>query len=91
MPEITEQLIQLGPTAVVAIVAFWAIVEVLKLKRNNNKNGNGIILKMLQKLENNHLGTINTKLDNLKENQKDMADKLDEIVKLLIQIKTKLK
>ena len=80
-----SQLVQLGPTAVVALVAFWAIVEVLKLKRSNGR-GNGDIMRAIDKLSTNHLGEVNVKLDGLKDRQLQMIDKLDKIVSLLTEI-----
>ena len=85
---VIEELIELGrtvgPTAVVAVVAFYAIVETMKLKRNGSNGDNRNIMKEIKNLGGNHLGEVNTKLDRL-------DDKDDRIIELLIEIKAILK
>jgi len=83
MPEqILNILPQLGPTVLVAIVAIWALLEVIKSKKNN-KGDNGNVLKAIQIMEENHLSGLDQKIDKL-------DDKMDKIIILLTVIKEKV-
>lgn len=76
---LTPEIINLGSTAVVAIVAIWALVQVVKSKRN--RNGNGEVLKMIKNMESNHLGTLDGKIEKI-------DDKADRIINILTEIRT---
>lgn len=73
---------QLGPVAIVSIAAMWFFYQLIKT-RKNGKNGNGDIMKTLEKIQSNHLETIDKKQDRLE-------DKLDQIIILLVKIEAKL-
>ncbi len=61
MIEVSENLIQSVPTAAVAIVAIWALVEVIKSKRqtrNGSNDWNRKTFEELKLLNENHLHSI---------------------------------
>lgn len=89
MPQLTPEIINLGSTAVVSIVALWAIVEVVKSKRNyrkNQKNNN----KFLKELRDNHLVAMSTKIDGLVDCAERLTDRQERMIELLVEIKTLL-
>ena len=69
---------QAGPTALVAIVAIWALT-----KKNNKNNNSKQFKKAIDELQTNHLSTLDNKMDRVEE-------KLDQVISLLIEIKTRL-
>ncbi|RLG14591.1 hypothetical protein DRN69_04065 [Candidatus Pacearchaeota archaeon] len=71
----------LGPTAVVAVAAFYAIIEIIKLKRNGTNGDGKTILKEIKQLEGNHLHELDGKLEKIDEKQ-------DRMIEILIEIKT---
>ncbi len=91
MLEEVSQLLSLGPTAVVAVVAIWALVEVVKLKKENNNNSkkNSDLFKSIKALEQNHLDTLEFIVREIRENQREFDKKLERIINLLIEIKEK--
>lgn len=91
MPEqILDILPTLGPTAIVSIVAFWAIAQMFKYRKEtkngkNGKNGNGtaIIIEAIKQMRVNDLNSIETKIEKL-------DDKMDRILNVLIEIRARL-
>ena len=77
-----DNILQLGAVAIIFIFFLKEFFSYLKNK-NNGKNGNGNISKMIETLRNNDLGEVNYKLDRV-------DDKLDRIINVLIEIKGKL-
>jgi len=69
---------QAGPTALVAVVAIWALT-----KKNNKNNNSKQFKKAIDELQTNHLSTLDNKMDRVEE-------KLDQVISLLIEIKTRL-
>ena len=76
-------------TVIVSLTAIGALAKVAQLKRTNG-NHNNDVLDAIKKLEGNHLGEVNTKLDELLRSEGRMDNRLDDIVKLLIRIDAKL-
>jgi len=90
MSILNPDLAQLGGTAVVAIIALWSIVQLFREKKKNGNGKNGEIMKTLNHLENNHLDTIDNKLDNLTNQGIRQEEKLNQIVNLLTEMNTRL-
>ncbi len=82
MSELTPEILQMGTVAILFLLFIKEFFAYLRNRKNNNNN-NGSIIKTLKLLEDNHLNTINGKVDRL-------DDKLDKIINLLVEIKTKL-
>jgi len=53
-----EKFIDLGGTVVVAGMAFWCMVQILKFKKNQSNGTNKDILAELQLMNSNHLNEI---------------------------------
>ena len=88
MPELPiEQILQLGSTTVVSIIAILALVKVIQSKGNNKKNNK----EFLKELRENHLKGMETKLDNLEYMNRESDKKLEEIILILTRIEEKLK
>ena len=88
MPKIDyTQLTAISILFLVFIREFFAYLKTRKNGKIKN-NGNGEILEAIENLSGNHLGEVNTKLDYLTNNQRTLGNKLDEVIKLLIQINT---
>jgi len=88
MPELPiEQILQLGSTTVVSIIAILALVKVIQSKGNNKKNNK----EFLKELRENHLKGMETKLDNLEYMGRETDKKLEKIILILIRIEEKLK
>jgi len=81
MPE--DNILQLGTVAILFLLFIKEFFSYLKSKKNG-KNGNSDIIKTIETLRNNDLGEVNYKLNKV-------DDKLDRIINILIEIKTKLK
>ena len=90
MSILNPDLAQLGGTAVVAIIALWAIVQLFreKKKNGNGNSKNGEIIEKINSLENtldvNHFSSLEKRFDN-------QDGKLDQIITLLTEVKTILK
>ena len=88
MPELPiEQILQLGSTTVVSIIAILALVKVIQSKGNNKKNNK----EFLKELRENHLKGMETKLDNLEYMNRESDKKLEEIILILTRIEEKFK
>jgi len=88
MPELPiEQILQLGSTTVVSIIAILALVKVIQSKGNNKKNNK----EFLKELRENHLKGMETKLDNLEYMGRETDKKLEKIILILTRIEEKLK
>ena len=77
------EFLQLGTVAILFLLFIKEFFSYLKSKKNG-KNGNSDIIKTIETLRNNDLGEVNYKLNKV-------DDKLDRIINILIEIKTKLK
>lgn len=73
----------IGPTAIVSIIALYAILEVIKMKRNGNGK-NDKTYTLVKKLEENHITDLTDKICTLDE-------KTNTIMGLLIEIRTLLR
>jgi len=82
-----EQILQLGSTTVVSIIAILALVKVIQSKRNSGRNNR----EFLKELKENHLEGIETKLDNLEYMGRETDKKLEKIILILTRIEEKLK
>ena len=88
MPELPiEQILQLGSTTVVSIIAILALVKVIQSKRNSGRNNR----EFLKELKENHLKGIEAKLDNLEYMGRETDRKLEKIILILTRIEEKLK
>ena len=83
----SEQILQLGSTAVVSIFAIWALVQVARNHKNNKENNK----EFLKELKENHLKGMETKLDNLEYMGRETDKKLEKIILILTRIEEKLK
>ena len=84
----SEQILQLGSTTVVSIIAILALVKVIQQNKENNKGNNKEFLKELKE---NHLKGIEAKLDNLEYMGRETDKKLEKIILILTRIEEKLK
>ena len=81
---------QLTAITILFLIFIREFFAYLKTKKNGKINGNGEVLKAIENLSGNHLSEVNTKLDYLTNNQRTLGNKLDEVIKLLIQINARL-
>ena len=79
-----EQILQLGSTTVVSVIAILALAKIIQNKKNNNR-------EFLKELKENHLKGMETKLDNLEYMGRETDKKLEKIILILIRIEEKLK
>jgi len=85
MPELPiEQILQLGSTTVVSVIAILALAKIIQNKKNNNK-------EFLKELKENHLKGMETKLDNLEYMGRETDKKLEKIILILTRIEEKFK
>ena len=82
-----EQILQLGSTTVVSIIAILALAKIIQNKKNNKKNNK----EFLKELKENHLKGMETKLDNLEYMGRETDKKLEKIILILTRIEEKLK
>ena len=82
-----EQILQLGSTTVVSVIAILALAKIIQSKKNNKKNNMGF----LKELRENHLKGMETKLDNLEYMGRETDKKLEKIILILTRIEEKLK
>lgn len=83
MAEISPELLQLGTIGILFLLFIKEFFAYLREKKNQNNN-NGAVLKALEILKNNHLNSLEAKIER-------MDDKLDKIITLLELIREKLK
>jgi hypothetical protein len=89
IPFSSQELIDLGATAVIAIIAIYFLFQIAR-----NKKENGKIMEILRVFEENHFSNIQSKLERMDEklNKVDKIDeKLDKIITLLEIIKERFK
>lgn len=87
MPE--PEIIQLGAIGIICIFLIKEVFAYLRAKKTNG-NGNGELRKEIKALRENHLGTLDIKLDTLIRFAEEQDRKNDRIVELLIQIRALL-
>ena len=90
MSILNPELAQLSSTAIVAVIALWAIVQLFREKKKNGNGKNGEIIKKLNNWEDNHFGTIDSKLDNLTNQGIRQEEKLNDMIRILTEINTKI-
>lgn len=83
---IIQQITDLGGVVVIAILAIFCLFWIIKNKNGEIKE----VKKLLNSIEGNHLGTIDTKIDFLSKQTTDNKDKLDMIIRILLEIKEKM-
>ena len=86
---LTPELLQLGSIAVLFLFFIREFFVFLKNKNNKNDGKNDIIImEELQQLKNNHIHEISSKIDGLRERLKDLDNKNEKVIEILIEIKT---
>jgi len=89
MEFLTSELLQLGSIAVLFLFFIREFFVFLKNKNNKNDGKNDtIIMEELQQLKNNHMHEISGKIDGLRERLKDLDNKNEKVIEILIEIKT---
>jgi len=89
LPISSKELIDLGATAVIAITAIYFLFQIAR-----NKKDNGEIKEILKTFEENHFGSIQSKLERMDEklNKVDrINEKLDRVITTLEIIKERFK
>jgi len=84
-----DKLIDLGATAIIAIIAIYFLFLLGKTQKDNGK-----IMEILKTFEENHFGSIQGKLERMDEKLNKIEkvdDKLDKIITLIEIVKEKLK
>ena len=87
--DLIPRIVELGGMAVIAILAISCLFWIIKNRKNINGNNGEIdeIKELLTSIKGNHLRTIDTKIDFLTEKTSKNIDKLDQIIRILIEIK----
>ena len=82
---------QLGTTFLLGLALIWSIVQIVRVKKNGNGNGE---LKELKKtidlIEGNHLSEIGAKLDRLIDQGKEAEADHKKMTEILIKINERL-
>ena len=89
--ELLPKIIDLGGTVIVSLVALWAIIKIIQMKRNTNDYKNGNVLNTLKKFKENDFNSINFKLDNLRRETDEGNNKLDKIIIILTRLEAIVK
>ena len=87
MPDFA-QYAQLGTTFILGLALVWALVQVVKMKRNGHGNGELKELKdKVDLIEGNHLSEVGAKLDELIRQGQEADRKHDRMIEKLIELK----